>query len=265
MTLFNRHGQEHHGPHALDAKGAAYIVRARLCRRCGGAGGSEAWRHTGYTCYDCGGRGSCGTETVKLYSAEQLAKLNARKAKADAKRAAAAKAKADKAAAEAAANAEAFRAAHAELIAKSAPHMANEFIGDVMGRALAKNDISEKQEAAVLAAVERIEARAVVAAASNHVGTVGKRFDVAVTVDRVASFARPAFRGYGAMETVWIVTMRDADGNAIVTKSSVFSPEKGERFTLRATVKEHSEYNGEKQTIVNRAKIIEPATGGSVK
>jgi hypothetical protein len=27
------------------------------CSRCGGAGGSEAWRHTGWTCYQCGGRG----------------------------------------------------------------------------------------------------------------------------------------------------------------------------------------------------------------
>lgn len=27
------------------------------CGRCGGAGGSDAWRGTGWTCYDCGGNG----------------------------------------------------------------------------------------------------------------------------------------------------------------------------------------------------------------
>ncbi|AYK20477.1 hypothetical protein C0073_022335 (plasmid) [Aeromonas veronii] len=28
-----------------------------MCGRCGGRGGSEAWSHTGWTCYQCGGTG----------------------------------------------------------------------------------------------------------------------------------------------------------------------------------------------------------------
>lgn len=33
------------------------------CGRCGGKGGSEAWAYTGWTCYDCGGRGIIGWTT----------------------------------------------------------------------------------------------------------------------------------------------------------------------------------------------------------
>ena len=51
--------------------------------------------------------------------------------------------------------------------------------------------------------------------------------------------------------------MRDEAGNAIVVKSpSFYGREKGDAFTLRATVKEHSEYRGEKQTRVERAAVL---------
>lgn len=36
---------------------AAEEYGGHLCRRCGGAGGADQWRHTGWTCFDCGGRG----------------------------------------------------------------------------------------------------------------------------------------------------------------------------------------------------------------
>lgn len=56
---------------------AAETEESKTCFRCGGAGSSEAWAHTGRTCYQCGGSGNLGWKTVKLYSAEKLAKLNA--------------------------------------------------------------------------------------------------------------------------------------------------------------------------------------------
>jgi hypothetical protein len=56
-----------------------------------------------------------------------------------------------------------------------------------------------------------------------------------------------------------IVTMRTAEGNAIVSKSASFWSEKGRQFTIRATVKEHGEFKGEKQTIVARVTTKEQA------
>lgn len=255
---FTRDGRTTKHKVRFDEKGNAYFVRDKVCSRCGGAGEADKWAHTGRTCFDCRGRGTVGTETVKLYTADKLAKLNATKAKADAKRQAKRDAIAAKAKAEADARSEAFLAEHAALIEAAKPHMNDAFIADVMNRALAKNLITEKQAAAVQTAIAKIEAERTKRAASGHVGEVGKRIEIAVTVERIAHYVRPSFAGYGT-ETVAIITMRDSAGNAIVSKSSSFRAEKDEAFTIRATVKEHGEYNGEKQTIVQRVAILKQA------
>ncbi|MCK1668608.1 hypothetical protein IVA91_27475 [Bradyrhizobium sp. 153] len=81
-----------------------------------------------------------------------------------------------------------------------------------------------------------------------------------VTVARVASFQRPAFNAPWTTDTVWIVTMYDAAGHCIVSKSSSFRAEAGERFSISATVKEHSQYDDEAQTVVQRIKAKEAVT-----
>lgn len=257
--LFTRYGTLHTGPVYDGDKGQKIGLYPRKCSRCGGQGWAEKWRHTGLKCYDCGGSGDHinGPERVKLYTAEKLEKLNVTKAKADAKRAAKAQAAAAQAQAEADARADGFRAAYADLIAKSALHMEDSFIGDVMRRALERNEITEKQAEAVAAAVARIEERNRLRAASEFVGDVGKRLECKVTVERVSTFYRPAFNGFSKDEAVYIVTMRDEAGNAIVSKSSSFYAEAADEFTIRATVKEHSTYRDEKQTIVQRIKVME--------
>jgi hypothetical protein len=85
-----RYGGEYTGSrhiHVID-KDRAYFVQPRICNRCGGAGRSEAWRYTGYTCYDCGGAGTLGPEKIKLYTPEKIEKLNRAQEKAQATRAA---------------------------------------------------------------------------------------------------------------------------------------------------------------------------------
>jgi len=108
----------------------------------------------------------------------------------------------------------------------------------------------------VFKSIERIEERTRQIAASAHLGTIGERIEIAVKVDRVSSFTRPRFAARWQNETVWIITMRDKDGHAIVSKSPSFHAEKGEEFTIKAAIKDHSEFNDEKQTIVNRIKIL---------
>ena len=47
-----------------------YSVTRAQCWRCGGAGGSDAWKHTGWTCYRCGGEGKDPTALDYLVKLE---------------------------------------------------------------------------------------------------------------------------------------------------------------------------------------------------
>ena len=69
----------------VNATTAQYDYRAK-CSRCGGAGGSDAWKFTGWTCFECGGSGNGTVHTVKVYTAEKLAKLQASEVRRNAKR-----------------------------------------------------------------------------------------------------------------------------------------------------------------------------------
>lgn len=97
--------------------------------------------------------------------------------------------------------------------------------------------------------IERTEAKAVAAGlrkASEHVGTVGERrnFDVEVTFVR----AFPGF-AYNSPDKV-LVSMVDGDGNILKTwNSGQFGAdaEKGQKGTIKATVKEHGVYNEAKE------------------
>jgi hypothetical protein len=129
--------------------------------------------------------------------------------------------------------------------------MTNRFIADVMGRAIRDCKITEGQADAVLIAIERIEREAQLRAASDYVGKPGERLTLAVTVERATYLERPKFNAAWVTELVHIVTMRDAAGNAIVSKGR-FTAEEGQHLTIKATVKEHSVYKDERQTVVQR-------------
>lgn len=250
--LFTRYGKPHTGAVSQDPKGRPYFMQARPCSRCGGAGGTEKW--PGWTCYDCGGSGKHvkGPETVRLYTADEVAKLEAGRAKRTAKKQAANDAWAAARKAEADTRREDFVAIYGELLAAAEPYMErSSFVRDVVTKAREQARLSERQEEVLRDTIAKMATQDTQRAASGHVGSPGQRIEVAVTVDRVASFDRPGFRT-GRLETVWIVTMRDAASNAIVSKSVNFRADKGEQFVLRATVKEHGDYRGEKQTVVQR-------------
>lgn len=148
-----------------------------------------------------------------------------------------------------------FVAIHAALIARAAPFIANNpFVKDVIEGGQSGRFISDKAIDAVTRVLADMERRAAQKINSRHVGTIGKRETFTVTVDRIASFDRPRFNAFG-METVWIITLRDDNGNAIVSKSASFYAERGESLKIKATVKDHSSYDGEQQTIVQRIKV----------
>lgn len=122
--------------------------------------------------------------------------------------------------------------------------------------------LTENQTAAVRngmeKALERVKNRDADKAAqrandlhSVHVGEVGKRADFEAVVEFAVSYETQ----FGL---VYLVSLRDADGNVLVIKGSrSVGVVKGQKIRFAAFVKSHGERDGIKQTILNRAKIKE--------
>lgn len=63
-----------------DKNGTKYYADY-TCPRCGGHGGSDAWKYTGWTCYKCGGTGKLqNPRIIKEYTPEYAAKLAEKRA-----------------------------------------------------------------------------------------------------------------------------------------------------------------------------------------
>jgi len=252
-TLFTRYGAELKPTHTTD-KGRPYALVARACGRCGGAGGADKWAHTGWTCFDCGGNGQHrnGPEQVKLYTAEELAKLDAAAAKRAAKKAAEAAAKAEQARLEAEARRATFMQAHGDLLERCKPYVErSSFVADVCRKASKHAELTPGQVDALEATIAKIAAEDARKAATTYIGQIGQRLrGIKATVQRVVTLESngPYSRFFH------IVTLRTDEGHTLVVKSSRFCPEQGEALTLDGTVKDHSVYNGERQTQLERVK-----------
>ena len=88
--------------------------------------------------------------------------------------------------------------------------------------------------------------------------TIGKekqRLTFSVTVVRRGEYYRESFGYQNGMGRVNIVTMVTDDGVCLVSKSTSFNAEPGEKLYLKATVKEFSEYKGQMQTVVQRVAV----------
>jgi len=96
----------------------------------------------------------------------------------------------------------------------------------------------------------KVKAIAEEKAASNFIGAVGDRLDFQGT-------ARLVWRGENQWGTTYIYLIKTQDGNTIKYMGKWLG--QGESFSIRfkATVKKHEEYNGEKQTVVNRPMKIQ--------
>ena len=100
---------------------------------------------------------------------------------------------------------------------------------------------------------ERIKAEKAI---SKYVGQVGDKLTVEGTFIKTAWFDTHI----GWMEQrMYIHTFKDADGNVLVWKTSSglgrLDLESGDQVEIKGTVKEHSEYKDEKQTVLTRCKI----------
>lgn len=113
--------------------------------------------------------------------------------------------------------------------------------------------LTEAQNKAVLDMIARAEVkvagyaakRAAEAATSNWIGTVGKREMFTVTIRHIVEID-------GIYGMSYLHIMNDDAGNVVIYKGTKVLGDKGERLTVKATVKEHGEREGVKQTKIAR-------------
>lgn len=216
----------------VDRNGTKYYLTESPCIRCGGAGGSDAWAYTGWTCYECGGTGKGKDEIIKEYTPEYEAKL-------------------------------------AERREKRRQKWLEEHADEIKAREEAEQARKAQEEAERKAAEEKAAAEAKAEAErkarSQHIGNEGDKLDLIVTFEKMAWFEVRSFSGYG-FDTKYVYTFRDENGNAIVWKTTANIGnwnekgdwemyEEGQKVHLKGTIKAHTEYKDEKQTEMTRCKI----------
>jgi hypothetical protein len=100
--------------------------------------------------------------------------------------------------------------------------------------------------------IDRIEAAR---ANSQHIGNVGDKVTLTITVERIVVL-KSEFYGDN-----YITIARDEQGNAITYTGRSDIGGKGDTLTIKASIKEHTVYNGIKQTVIQRPKVLEAALG----
>ena len=218
-----------------DKNGTQYWNTLVPCDRCGGDGvykwgamisrmGCAPVPQYSGTCFKCNGAGKVW-EIVKEYTPEYRAKLDAANEKRKAKQ-------------------------RAKWEAE---------------RAEREKERAEREAQWAKEREERRKAEEARKAISQHVGNIGERIKLTVTLEKEISFEIPSFRGFGT-DTKLIYIFVDDSGNKLVwkTMNPLWTEDdngrmntvcEGDTVTIKATVKEHGDYKGEKQTEVQRVKI----------
>lgn len=256
------------------------------CPRCCGHGGSEAWRYTGWTCYECGGTGKTAYPSVfKEYTPEYKAKLDERRAARAAKRAA-----------------EQFEknvAGQAEWLEKKGFGNGKIHVVTLEDTFDIKDEIkaagghfdyavgwyfpeAAKNFPTVELTTEEcftqtgagflewneglkelIASKMPKEAESEYIGQVGDKIQMTVTYKKSFSY-ETHFTYHG--ETNYIHQFETEDGNIIVWKTAnvidtldedgCYKPiPTGSKVTVKGSIKAHEEYKGKKQTILTRCKV----------
>lgn len=114
---------------------------------------------------------------------------------------------------------------------------------------LSVNQCNSVRTAMAKAAAKRAVTIADAANNSQHLGEVGKRENFTFTIKTI--IAIPGIYG-----TSYLHLCENENQCAIVYKGTSEIGGKGDKVTVKATVKEHSVYNGIKQTVLSRPKLV---------
>ena len=254
--LFTRDGTEFNGNVASDDKGRPVRYVPIGCDRCGTFNGVRVWcrgtlngqpfSNTGFDCWTCSNTGVRGERKERLYTAAELARVNKAAATREATRAAKAAVAAAQAAAERQAREEALYANHGDFVAKL-----NSLDGEFWdGFRVSFFQRLEAPTARQIALVDAEVTKRQQNAASGYIGAVGDKVTLTITVERIIVL-ESVFHG-----TNYITIARDERGNVVTYKGRVDLGNKGATTTIKASVKEHTVYNGVKQTAIQRPKVV---------
>ena len=259
-TWFYRDGTPANGILSL-ARDTGTAMRWQACSRCGGAGGADKWKHTGWTCYQCGGNRGYHKD-VPIYKAEKLAKLNATQAKAAATRL---RKHLAKKAAERQAAREArrgvFMAQESVWRRAWAFRRSDRFIADLIKQGLSRKPLTDGQLAALAPAVDKAEAwkaerdrKAAERAAQRHVGRVGDRLEAVATIEKRIVGGDPYSR-WGA----WSLKILRTEAGDVLSTFGTIRAKEGDKIRIRFTVKDHARNTktGAAETKIERVKILE--------
>jgi hypothetical protein len=114
-------------------------------------------------------------------------------------------------------------------------------------------NISEKQVECVLNAIKKASEPVVT---SNWVGTIGKRESFSnVKIEAIITVPCQSFN-YNDRNSMEFYILKDSNGNNIIFKTKTFQQvNKGDVVNITASVKDHAEYKGQKQTVIQRCKF----------
>lgn len=266
--LYDRNGNEFVANWEVGTQRRPALRRKRPCLRCGGAGGSKAWEHTGWTCFRCGGKcNDPNDEIIKLYTPEENVKLDERAAQAAKRR----QAKADE---KARIEQERRDAEKSALLTTYATYIKRlevelefgevEIIRSVLDWITVKvREPTERQIEVVEEIISRNEKERQRLEHADYVGEIGKRQEFSLTL----VYARvEATDDWMVPYTYWSV-LRDEVGRTVVSSSKPRSLglssdgeggyKPGQQVRVKATViKHYLNKKGEPCTKINRPKVV---------
>ena len=148
---------------------------------------------------------------------------------------------------------QAWRDANGVVVARlTAYEGTNDFLRDMAYNLANWGNLTARQLEAVESAFAVIDRTEAARANSQHLGAVGDKVTLTITVERVIVLE-------SQFGTNYITIARDEQGNAVTYKGRTDIGNKGDVNTIKASVKEHTVYNGIKQTVVQRPKLVELA------
>jgi hypothetical protein len=259
--LFTRQGDEFTGTVESDGAGKAVRYVNVACDRCHVINGQRLWvmgmengrpySKTGFNCWTCNNTGVRAVRKERLYTADQLARANKTAATRAARKAETDRIAAEQAQAALVAKEANFRASNVEFIAKL-DTLDGEFWDGFKNSFYARREApTERQIGLVMAEVAKRQKNA----ASGFVGAVGDKVSLTLTVERIIVL-HSEFYGNN-----YITIARDEQGNVVTYKGRTDLGVTGDTVTVKASIKEHAVYNGIKQTVIQRPKVVEAALG----